>query len=429
MAKPASDTQGIAARRAALRLLDGVLEEQRLLSEMGGEAGPMGRLSAPDRARAQRLVTETLRQMERADKLLGPHLRKRPALPVHNILRLGTYEICADGAAPHGVINALVEIARKGRHSQHQAGMINAVLRKLAETGPADWAALPPPKLPKWLRKQMVADYGKAAVEAMEAAHAKGAPLDLSLKPGTEWASKLIGTRLPTGSLRLTDAGQVSALPGYTEGAWWVQDAAAALPVQVLAPKPGEKLLDLCAAPGGKTMQMAAAGAQVTALDISEHRMARVQENLARTQLTASCVVGDALEFSETGFDAILLDAPCTATGTIRRHPDLPHAKDGADFPGLFALQERLIDHALTLLAPGGRLIFCTCSLLPDEGEIQIEDALKRHPGLRVDSAALDVPGIDPSWKTPEGGLRLRPDYWAEAGGMDGFYIAALRKD
>ncbi|SLN65209.1 Ribosomal RNA small subunit methyltransferase B [Pseudoruegeria aquimaris] len=429
MAKSASDTQGIAARRAALRLLDGVLDEQRLLSEMGGEAGPMGRLPAPERARAQRLATETLRHLERADKLLGPHLRKRPALPVHNILRLGTYEICADGAAPHGVINALVEIARKGRHSQHQAGMINAVLRRIAEAGPEAWAALPPPKMPKWLRKQMVADYGKQAVEAMEAAHANGAPLDLSLKADApEWAERLGGTRLPTGSLRLAEAGQVSALPGYAEGAWWVQDAAAALPVKVLAPQAGEKVLDLCAAPGGKTMQLAAAGAEVTALDLSESRMARVRENLARTRLSARCVVQDALEFSEGGFDAILLDAPCTATGTIRRHPDLPHAKDGGDFPALFALQERLIDHALTLLAPGGRLVFCTCSLLPDEGEIQVEDALKRHPGLRSDSAALAVPGVDPAWRTPEGGLRLRPDYWADLGGMDGFYIACLRQ-
>jgi 16S rRNA (cytosine967-C5)-methyltransferase len=232
---------------------------------------------------------------------------------------------------------------------------------------------------------------------------------------------------LPTGSVRLREAGQVSALPGYESGAWWVQDAAAALPVQVLDPKPGERVLDLCAAPGGKTLQLAARGAEVTALDISERRMARVAENLARTGLTAACVVGDALEH-EGFYDAVLLDAPCSATGTIRRHPDLPHAKDGSDFGALIELQAAMIDHALGLLAPGGRLVFCTCSLLPDEGECQVEEALARHPGLTADRAALERPGIAPDWITEEGGLRLRPDYWSDLGGMDGFYVACLRR-
>ncbi len=420
---------GIPARRATLALLNGVLEKGRLLSEMTGDKGPLERLKPADKARAQRLATETLRHMEQADKLLGPHLRKRPPLAVHNVLRLGTYEICADGAAPHGVINDLVEIGGRGRQTRHQAGMINAVLRKIAETGPAQWPDLPPAKLPKWMRKQMIADYGKPVVEAMEVAHDKGAPLDISVKTDAEgWAARLGGTVLPTGSVRLTDQGQVSQLAGYDEGGWWVQDAAAALPVRLLAPQKGEKVLDLCAAPGGKTLQMAAAGAGVTALDISETRLVRVRENLRRTGLSARIVAGDALEFSEGGFDAILLDAPCTATGTIRRHPDLPHAKDSSDFAALFELQERMIDHALGLLAPNGRLIFCTCSLLPDEGEIQIEDALKRHPDLQVDSAAIAQMGLDPAWKTAEGGLRLRPDYWAEQGGMDGFYMACLHK-
>jgi 16S rRNA (cytosine967-C5)-methyltransferase len=227
--------------------------------------------------------------------------------------------------------------------------------------------------------------------------------------------------------LRRSDPGQVSALPGYAEGAWWVQDAAAALPVQVLAPQPGETVLDLCAAPGGKTLQLAAAGAAVTALDLSERRMARVAENLARTGLEATCRVEDARAHQGGPYDAILLDAPCSATGTIRRHPDLPHAKDGSDFGALITLQAEMLDHALTRLKPGGRLVFCTCSLLPDEGECQVEEALARHPGLTVDREALAQPGIDPAWITEEGGLRLRPDYWADLGGMDGFYIACLR--
>ncbi|MEP3299184.1 MAG: transcription antitermination factor NusB [Pseudoruegeria sp.] len=420
---------GLPARRAVLALLTGVLENGRLLSEMTGEKGPLERLKPADRARAQRLATGTLRHMEQADKLLGPHLRKRPPLAVHNVLRLGIYEICADNAAPHGVINDLVEIGGRGRETRHQAGLINAVLRKVAENGPDQWAGLPSPKLPKWMRKQMIADYTKPVVEALELAHSRGAPLDISVKHDPDkWADRLDGTVLPGGSVRLRTQGQVSQLSGYDEGSWWVQDAAAAMPVKLLAPQRGEKILDLCAAPGGKTLQMASAGAEVTALDISEQRLLRVRENLKRTGLLAKVVAGDALEYCEPGFDAILLDAPCSATGTIRRHPDLPHAKDSADFASLFALQEQMLDHALTLLAPGGRLMFCTCSLLPDEGEIQIEDALKRHSELRVDSQVLDCDWVDTNWKTPEGGLRLRPDYWDEMGGMDGFYMACLRK-
>jgi 16S rRNA (cytosine967-C5)-methyltransferase len=207
-----------------------------------------------------------------------------------------------------------------------------------------------------------------------------------------------------------------------------VQDAAAAIPVKLLGDVKGLKVLDLCAAPGGKAMQLAAAGANVTAVDMSQKRMVRVTENLARVGVPAKTVISDAFAFDEGGFDAILLDAPCSATGTIRRHPDLPYAKDGAEFGPLIDQQETMIDHALTLLKPGGRLVFCTCSLLPDEGEVQVEEALGRHSGLSTDRQALGIEGVDPSWITPEGGLRLRPDYWADTGGMDGFYMAVLRK-
>lgn len=417
--------QGLVARRAAVQLLNAVTVKQRLLSEVSGSKGPMGKLEPADKARAQRLATTTLRNMDRADRLLGPFFRRRPTPEIHNILRLAAVEIFVEGAPSHGVGNALVSIAREGRETTHSAGMVNAVVRRLGELTVEDWEKLPTPRLPKWLRKPLIGDYGKANVEAMEAAHVQGAPLDLSFK---ESAVLPQGQTLETGSLRITDAGQVTALEGYAEGGWWVQDAAAALPVKVMAPLADERVLDLCSAPGGKTMQIAAVGAQVTAVDISETRMARVAENLERTKLNVETIVADALEFQAEPFDAILLDAPCTATGTIRRHPDLPYAKDGSEFPELFALQEKMIDHALTLLKPSGRLIFCTCSLLFDEGEIQIEDTLKRHPNLTVDREALRVDGVDPMWISKEGGLRLRPDYWADHGGMDGFYIAVLRQ-
>lgn len=420
-----TDVAGLAARRAALALLDAVLVEKRLLSEVLLQRTKD--LSPEDRARAQRLVTEALRVIDRCDRMLGPHLAKRPAPHVMNALRLGVFEICAMDEAAHGVVNAYVTLMQERPKSSHFKGLVNAVLRKI-DGEKVKWDALPAPMLPKWLRKPLVADFGKAAVGAMEAAQAKGAPLDLTVKQNPEaWAEKLGGEVLPTGSVRLSGAVQVTKLDGFETGDWWVQDAAASLPARILAPENGARVLDMCAAPGGKTMQLAAMGAQVTALDISESRMGRVQENLARCGLSAEIAIGDALEYEGADFDAILLDAPCTATGTIRRHPDLPHVKDGSEFPGLFELQEHLIDRALGMLKPGGKLVYCTCSLLIDEGEEQVRDAMERHPDLRLDLDALKIPGIDPEWIGAEG-LRTRPDYWADRGGMDGFFITVLRR-
>lgn len=411
------------ARRAAVALLDKVLGEGLLLSECQTQI--LERLEPADRARAQRLALQVLRALERADRVLAKHLRKPPALHVRNALRLGTVELCSGGAA-HGVVNDIVNlVARHRRHGQLK-GLVNAVLRKVATEGPGEWAKLRVPRLPKWLRAPLVQAWGGDVMLAIEAAHYKGAPLDLSAKPGADLAA-LEGAMTPTGSLRLQDAGQVSALPGYEQGAWWVQDAAAALPAQLLNAARGERVLDLCAAPGGKTLQMAAAGAQVTAVDISENRLARLQENLTRTGLSATVVAGDVFE-QKGQYDAVLLDAPCSATGTIRRHPDLPHAKDGAGFGGLIELQAQMLAHAWGLVRPGGRLVYCTCSLLPDEGECQVEDMLEMFPGARIGDRLKSLSGIDPSWITEEGGLRLRPDYWAEIGGMDGFYMAELVK-
>ena len=412
------------ARASAVKLLTGVLTDKRLLSELLG-AGALASLSPEDRARAQRLATETLRWLERADRVLGKHLRKTPHPFVMNTLRLATFELCHGGAA-HGVVNAAVEIVAKHKRHGPLKGMVNAVLRKVAETGPAEWQKLRVPHLPKWLRRPLTEAWGAEVVAEMEAAHASGAPLDITLKD-PEHTPQFSAERLPTGSLRLAEPGQVSALPGYAEGAWWVQDAAAALPAKLLAPIPGERVLDMCAAPGGKTMQLAAIGAEVTAIDASERRMARVQENLVRTGLTATCAVSDALDITGT-WPAILLDAPCSATGTMRRHPDLPRAKDGSEFADLIDLQARLIDHAWSLLPPGGRMVYCTCSLLPDEGEAQIEDALERHADMRVAPPDPKLPWLDTQWLDELGGLRLRPDFWPDFGGMDGFYIALLRK-
>ncbi len=420
-----SDT-GVPARRSAVYLLDQILGEGRLMTELLA-MGSLDQLAPEDRARAARLAQDTLRGLERADRLLQKHLSKYPPLTVRNVLRVGTVELC-QGAPAHGVVNAMVEIVSRHKKLGHLKGLTNAVLRKIAAEGPEAWAALRAPRLPKWLRGPLVEAWGGEAMAAMEAAHFAGAPLDLTAKSDAKAVAEMTGgTLLPTGSIRLTAPGQVSAMPGFEAGDWWVQDAAAALPAKILAARAGESVLDLCAAPGGKAMQLAAAGAMVTAVDDSPVRMKRVEENLTRTKLHATLVVDDVRNVSGA-FDAILLDAPCSATGTIRRHPDLPHAKDGSEFGALIDLQAQFIDHAWSLLKPGGRMVFCTCSLLPDEGEVQIDEALLRHSDMRVDRAALALPGVDPAWQTVEGGLRLRPDYWPDLGGMDGFYMACLVK-
>ncbi len=414
---------GLPARRAALALLQGVLIDGRSLAEQSDDT----RLPPEDRARARRLCLSTLRELGRADQVLGRFLKSNPAARTRAILRLGTVEL-AHGGAAHGVVNDWVSLAAAHRRSAGQKGLVNAVLRKVAGVI-ADWQSLPVPPLPEWLHDPLVMAWGPEAVAAMETAHLAGAPLDLTARDNPAALAEAVGgTLLPTGSVRLHDAGQVSALPGFSEGTFWVQDAAAAIPARMLAPQPGERILDLCAAPGGKTMQLAAAGAQVTALDASAPRMARLEENLTRTGLTTEPITADAFAHNRRSYDAVLLDAPCSATGTIRRHPDLPLTAETRDIAGLIALQSRLLDHALSLLNPGGRLLFCTCSLIPDEGEVQVEEALARHPGLTVDRTATDRPGIAPDWISEEGGLRLRPDYWPDLGGMDGFYAALLRK-
>lgn len=415
-----TNAAGLAARQAALALLTQVMEEGQTMAQvLALRDGPLKGVAPADRARAQRLALQVVRQMEPVDKLLEPLLRKEPPLLVMNILRLAVTELAA-GTAAHGVVNAAVELAQRGKRTAPMAGLVNAVLRKVpvgtALPGPAQ-------RMPRWLRQPLVHAYGRDAVNAIEAVHACAPPLDITPRG----AVVPEGERLPTGSIRLAEPGQVSALPGYDTGDWWVQDAAAALAVPLLAVKPGEQVLDMCAAPGGKTLQMAAAGAVVTALDMSAPRMERVAENLARTGLSARLVVADALHWRPDAlFDAVLLDAPCSATGTIRRHPELPFLKDGSEIAELATLQRAMFDIALSMLKPGGRMVFCTCSLLPDEGGAQLAGALTRHPGLTV--VRPDLAGIDQSWITEAGGLRLRPDYWADKGGMDGFFMALVVK-
>ncbi|WP_299839891.1 transcription antitermination factor NusB [uncultured Jannaschia sp.] len=409
-------SDSLSARMGALRLIAHVLRDGRMLRD--GQSG----LTGPDAARALRLAGLTLRHMGRADALLKRHVERQPAARVRDILRLALVEIHVDGAAPHGAVNDAVAMARTSPKTTKQAGLVNAVLRKLAEAR-EEWAALPAPALPAWLRKPLAGTWGRERLEAIEAAHVIPAPLDLTAKPGAVVEG---AERLPTGSFRLA-GGQVSTLPGYEAGDWWVQDAAAAMPARLLGDVAGLRVLDLCAAPGGKTMQLAAGGAEVTALDLSGKRLTRLRENLARTGLAATLVEGDALDWTpEVPFDAVLLDAPCTATGTIRRHPDLPHLREARDVETLTALQYRLLDRAIGFARPGGRVVFCTCSLLPVEGEHQASAALKRHAGVAAEVPDPVAFGLPPEAASAHG-LRLLPDLWSERGGMDGFYMTLLR--
>ena len=426
VARPSSRPAPRTAREAARAMMRGALLSGRTIAETGPEAEAA--LPPEARAAARRLAAAGLRHLARADAALKPHLRAAPPPGARIVLRLAAAELMT-GGAPHGVVDEAVSAVRALPGGGPLAGMANAVLRRVAEGGREAWDAASPNRLPNWIRGRVQGAVGAARTAAIEAAHDRGAPLDLTPRDGDAAALAALvgGEALPTGSVRVPAGAQVSALPGYAEGAWWVQDAAAALPARMLAPGRGERVLDLCAAPGGKAMQLAAMGAAVTAVDASEARLERLRENLGRTGLAAEVVTADLMEWAPDGpAGAILLDAPCSATGTIRRHPDLPFARDGGALKALAARQAALLERALGWLAPGGRLVLCTCSLLPEEGERLVAGALSRDGALRVERRVPE--GVPAAWHG-ELGLRTAPDRWAERGGMDGFFVARLVRE
>jgi 16S rRNA (cytosine967-C5)-methyltransferase len=310
------------------------------------------------------------------------------------------------------------------------------VLRRIAREGAERIAAFDAPVLdtPPWLMARWIKTYGEATAHAIAAANGREPALDLTVKSDAEtWAAKLDGRVLPTGSVRTIVHGAVTALPGFDEGAWWVQDAAASIPARLLGNVSGLRVADLCAAPGGKTAQLVAAGAKVTAVDRAPGRLKRLQDNLTRLSLEAELVCADVAAWTaEQPFDAVLLDAPCTSTGTIRRHPDVPWLKRSADIASLAALQRRLLDHAITLVRPGGILVYCTCSLEPEEGTDIVADLLAREQSVRrVPIAAAEVFG-ETDFINQDGDLRTLPYYFTAAdsrfAGVDGFYAARLEK-
>jgi 16S rRNA (cytosine967-C5)-methyltransferase len=407
-------------RDAAFDLLTAVLEKHRPLEE-ALDALPAG-VPARDRAAAHRLVAAVLRRLGTLDAALEPFLQRAPPEPVRNVLRLGAAGLLLLETPAHAAVATAVGLAR-ARKLAPFAGLVNAVLRKVAAGGPALLEGLDSPRLdtPPWLWSSWGVD-----ARAIAIAHQQEAPLDLSVLPGADPGA---GIPLPTGSWRLPAGTRVATLPGYDEGWFWVQDAAAALPARLLAPQPGEAVADLCAAPGGKTAQLAASGAAVVAVERDPGRFQRLQENLARLRLPARLVQADVTAWAPgEKFDAVLLDAPCSATGTIRRHPDVARLKRAADLVALTAAQDRLLDAAARLLKPAGRLVYAVCSLQPEEAAPRIAAAAART-GLRVSPFDAAEQRLLPEAFTPEGWLRTHPALWPEHGGMDGFFAARLRRD
>jgi 16S rRNA (cytosine967-C5)-methyltransferase len=404
-------------RDAAFDLLSAVVDRKRPLEEA---LDALPAMAPRDRSAAHRLAAAVLRRMGTLDAVLEPFLRKEPPDPVRHVLRIGAAGLLLLETPSHAAVATAVALAR-ARGLAPFAGLVNAVLRRVAEHGGAALEELDAPRLdtPPWLW----ASWGEHARD-MAIAHQQEAPLDVTLRPGA--AAPPGGELLPTGSVRFASGTRVSDIAGFEQGQCWVQDAAAALPACLLHVRPGERVADLCAAPGGKTAQLAAAGASVVGVERDAARLARLRDNLMHWHLAAETVQADAAEWSPAQpFDAVLLDAPCSATGTIRRHPDVPHTKRPRDVRALAGAQDRLLTAAAAMLRPGGRLIYAVCSLQPEEGAPRIEAAIRRG-GLRNDPFAPEELADLPEARTEQGFLRTLPCMWAERGGMDGFFAARL---
>ena len=437
------DIPGLAGRRVAADIIVNVLHRKRPLDEQfdGAQAHPgLAGLEVRDRALVRHIVATTLRRLGTLQHLMATLLHSglpKDAPLVEGALLTGTTQILWLDVPDHAAVDLAVRVVQSDhRRATRYAGFVNAVLRGITRNREAllkdiDTTAL---DTPPWLMNRWVAAYGTETARAIAQASGVEPALDLTVKADPDaWAETLGGRKLPTGTVRLLAHGPIPQLPGFDDGAWWVQDAAAALPVKLLGDIRGLRVADLCAAPGGKTAQLAAAGAQVIAVDQSPARVGRIAANLERLGLTAELVTADAATWKAEPFDAIVVDAPCSATGTIRRHPDIPWLKGEADIAKLANLQARLLANAVDLLKPGGQLVYCTCSLEPDEGVQVVEDFLARDSRVqRRPIRPAEIAGLA-DLITPAGDLRTYPFHLPDPdlrmGGMDGFYAARLVRD
>ena len=431
---------GLPARRAAVEVLAAVIAKKQPLDDSLGRSlnsGWMLDLPVRDRAFTRAIVGASLRRRGQIDAVLARFLER--GMPpksgsLYEILLSGAAQLLFLKAPPHAVIDLAVRLAQYDPKAARFDKLVNAVLRKVATEGEAIANSLDAARIntPDWLWSRWVAHWGEERTRAFTTMQLVEPPLDLTVKRDpSHWAELMEGRVLPSGGVRLLPKGRIEALPGYDEGEWWVQDVAAALPARILGDVAGLRVADLCAAPGGKTAQLVQAGASVVAVDSSLHRLELLKQNLSRLKLDASVVASDATQWQPgERFDAILLDAPCSSTGTIRRHPDIPYLKTAKDIDILAGLQARLLDHAASLLRPGGRLVYSTCSLEPEEGEAQIASLLVRNPALRLDPVDAAEIGAEEDWIAPSGVLRTFPSQLQletpEWSGMDGFFAARL---
>jgi 16S rRNA (cytosine967-C5)-methyltransferase len=446
-----SEVPGLAVRRIAADILDGVLHKRRTLDEQldGAAAHPgLKTLSDRDRALMRRLVATILRRLGTLGHVLSRLLDRgipTDAPRAQSALLIGAAQILWMDVPDHAAVDLSVRLVQTDRRAAKYAGLVNAVLRRCAREGQPliDEVKSQTLDVPPWLLARWIAHYGETVARNIAVAIGHEPSLDITVKSdAAQWATRLHGEVLPTGSVRTLLQGPVTMLPGFAEGQWWVQDAAAALPARLFGDVAGKTIADLCAAPGGKTAQLAQAGARVTAIDRSPGRMARLRDNLARLGLEAKTVVADAAAWPKEnngenggengGFDGVLVDAPCASTGTIRRHPDVAWLRQEADIGALMALQKRLLQKAVALLKPGGTLVYCTCSLEPEEGEQAIAALLAAESTLRrVPIDAGEVAGLA-EIVTGEGDLRTLPCHLPHGdprlGGLDGFYAARLVK-
>jgi 16S rRNA (cytosine967-C5)-methyltransferase len=440
-----SEVPGLAARRIAADILDGVLHKRRTLDDQldGAGAHPgLKNLADRDRALMRRLVATILRRLGTLGHVLSRLLDRgipTDAPRAQSALLIGAAQILWMDVPDHAAVDLSVRLVQSDRRAAKYAGLVNAVLRRCAREGQPliDEVKSQTLDVPPWLLARWIAHYGETTAREIALALSYEPSLDITVKADAEhWATRLHGETLPTGTVRTVLQGSVTMLPGFAEGQWWVQDAAAALPVRLFGDVAGKSIVDLCAAPGGKTAQLALAGARVTAVDRSPGRMARLRDNLARLSLEAEAVVADAAEWSggnnTDGFDGILVDAPCSSTGTIRRHPDVAWLRQESDIVALTALQKRLLKKAVTLLKPGGTLVYCTCSLEAEEGEQATAALLAAEPDVRrAPIDAGEVAGLS-EVLTPAGDLRTLPCHFPHAdprlSGLDGFYAARLVK-
>ncbi len=419
----------LTARQVAQEALISVLDrragglEDVLLTHQGWQ-----KLEPRDKGFARVLAATVLRRLGEIDTVLSRCLQQKLApkeQQARAALRLGVAQLLHLGTPPHAAVSDTVDLA-----PDHMRKLVNAILRRVDRerevmTHGLDAARL---SLPSWLWDSWRRVWGEPATRAMAEALLGEPPLDISAKTSpADWVEPLDAALLPTGTLRRWAGGDVATLAGYDQGAWWVQDLAAALPARLLGDLTGKQIVDLCAAPGGKTAQLAAAGAEVTALDRSAARMERLKQNLARLGLRANLAVADGADWLPARpVDAVLLDAPCSATGTIRRHPEIRWTKQPADIVSLTATQDRLLRGAVRMLKPGGTLIYCTCSLQPEEGEHRIAALLAEDSRLsRQPVTAREIGGLV-ALISPQGDLRCLPHHLAELGGLDGFYAARL---